>query len=185
MVDREKIRRQILAATDEQFDAIAAAVDERRGVMETPTDFTDKLARALSRMSEADLVEWMQKGARRGDAAVMGRIFDALDRLQRQRASGDVRFEIVPYEIQDRSVAEIIQRGPDVLYPEWEKAMFRRATQRGWDAFVKRVRDWEKQNAKQNTEAGPVHGRVRKEDADEETGSQMSAEGSSYGVPSG
>lgn len=121
--------------SEEQKANIIAFVEELKG--SAPT-LEEKHYSALRLLSDHDLAAVYKR-----NPAELTKIQAAIEaqKLKDEKETSYV-FEIVPYQIEDESIAEIIRKGPDQLYPEWEEAMLDRAEARGIDEFIDRVQTW-------------------------------------------
>ena len=121
--------------SDDRKGYVATLVQEWQG--STPT-LEEKHFGALRLMTEADLAAVYKRSP--GELTKVQAAIEAY-KMREKRETSYV-FEITPYQIEDESVAEIIRKGPDALYGDWEEAMLDRAEARGVEDFIERCKGW-------------------------------------------
>lgn len=124
-VNREAVKRQIMEASDEVFGAVAEAVDERRG--SKSQTLGSKALAVIEGLSINDLREWVNLARRKGDATMLQKLMDLAEMAETRKDMGDLTVNLVPYDVPDKSLPQIIDRCDRERFVEIRKACTARA----------------------------------------------------------
>lgn len=129
--------------------------------------FRDRLIQAASQMSTEHLTAWIGAAQKKGDPRLLEKLLDILEGGEQD--DGELVINIVPYEVEDKSVERILNETDDESFQRYVEIVKSRIMREHDQALIRAHRAMKGEtDAKQDAEATQLHGGVQEQPLEDE-----------------